>query len=70
VRGRPRFFRETDVKTDCDACGVHFDLVSGGVCENCRRILCARHLHGSFVQRVIADITGRSVCLQCRNAGR
>jgi len=30
-------FRETEVKTDCDACGVYFDLVKGGVCGECRR---------------------------------
>jgi hypothetical protein len=68
VRGRPKFLHETEVKTDCDACGAFFDLVAGGVCEKCRRILCSRHLHGSFVQRVIADIIGRSVCIQCRHA--
>lgn len=64
-----RWFRETEVKTDCDACGVHFDLLKGGVCEKCRRILCARHLHGSFTQRLLADVTGRNVCVECRRGG-
>jgi hypothetical protein len=70
VRGRPHFFRETDVKTNCDACGVFFDLLKGGVCEKCRRILCGNHLHGSWTQRLIADITNRNVCVQCRHDGR
>ena len=69
VSGRPRFFRETDVKTDCDACGVFFDLIKGGVCDKCRRILCDRHLNGSWAQRVMADITGKHVCVQCRHGG-
>jgi hypothetical protein len=70
VNGRPKFFRETEVKTNCDACGLFFDLVSGGVCDQCRRILCKNHLHGSFTQRLKADITGKSLCVQCRNAAR
>jgi hypothetical protein len=68
VRGVPRIFRETDVRTNCDACGVFFDLVKGGVCEKCRRILCGSHLHGSWIQRLMADVTGHAVCPQCRNA--
>lgn len=67
--GRPRFFRETDVKTNCDVCGMFFDLIKGGVCEKCRRILCPTHLHGSFAQRLMADITGKHVCVQCRHGG-
>lgn len=65
--GRPPIFRETDVKTNCDDCGVFFDLVQGGVCDSCRRILCYRHLHGSWVQRLKAELTRKSVCLSCRH---
>jgi hypothetical protein len=67
VRGLPGFFRDTDVKTNCDACGAFFDLIKGGVCDKCRRILCDRHLNGSWTQRVIADITNKHVCVQCRH---
>jgi hypothetical protein len=70
VRGLPRVFRETEVKTNCDACGVFFDLLKGGVCQECRRILCGNHLHGSFFQRLKADITNKHVCVDCRRAGR
>jgi hypothetical protein len=69
VRGRPRFFRETDVKTNCDACGVFFDLLKGGVCERCKHILCDRHLNGSWTHRLIADVTNRHICVQCRHGG-
>lgn len=61
-----RVFLETEMATECDACGRRFDIVKGGVCEACRRILCAQHLHGSFFQRLRADLTGRAVCNDCR----
>jgi hypothetical protein len=64
---RPPFFRETNVKTNCDACGAYFDLLKGGVCQNCRRVLCGRHLYGSWTQRLISEITGKTLCLQCRH---
>ena len=64
------FFRSTDVTTDCDQCGGRVDLIKGGVCEHCRRILCYRHLHGSFVRRLMTDLGAGTVCVNCRaNAG-
>jgi hypothetical protein len=60
------FFRSTQVTTDCDQCHGRVDLIKGGVCTNCRRILCHNHLHGSFVRRLIADVLGRAICVQCR----
>jgi methionyl-tRNA synthetase len=65
VRRRP-YFHETEIKTDCDVCGRHFDIMKGGVCETCRRVLCAQHLHGSFARRVLADIIGKNICVDCR----
>lgn len=64
-----RIFQETNMRTDCDACRVHFDMVKGGVCDKCRRVLCARHLHGSFFRRLLVDLGTAPVCLDCR-AGR
>jgi hypothetical protein len=61
-----RFFRETDIKIDCDVCHRYFDMMKGGVCEKCRRVLCGQHLHGSFTRRLLADVTGRNVCVDCR----
>ena len=63
---RVRIFQETNMRTECDACGVAFDLVKGGVCERCRRVLCARHLHGSFFRRLQVDLGAAAVCLDCR----
>jgi hypothetical protein len=66
---RIRVFRRTEMATDCDVCGVRFDLVSGGVCTRCRKILCARHLHGSFFRRLLVDLGAPSVCVACRSGG-
>jgi len=57
------------MRTECDVCGVRFDLVSGGACVRCRKILCARHLHGSFFRRLLVDLGAASVCCACRASG-
>ena len=64
-----RIFQPSNITTDCDACGGRVDLLKGGVCTQCRRILCYTHLHGSWVRRLIADMRNESVCIDCR-AGR
>lgn len=53
----------------CDECRVSFDPVGGGVCPNCRRLLCGEHYFGSFLRRVQAMVGGRPWCVACR-AGR
>ena len=63
-------FRRTNLRIDCDACGTHFDLMTGGTCERCRRILCARHLHGSWLMRMVHEFRRPVTCVDCRaNAG-
>ena len=52
--------------TDCDVCGRRFDLVKGGVCTRCRRVLCGEHLHGSLVRRLLVDFGAEPTCVQCR----
>jgi hypothetical protein len=64
-----RMFRQTDLGTECDACNARIDLVTGGVCEQCKRILCERHLHGSWLRRMRHDIGGKAVCVRCRRSG-
>lgn len=59
-------FRQTDFGTECDACGGRLDLVSGGVCERCKRILCARHLHGSWLRRLRHELGGAAICVRCQ----
>jgi hypothetical protein len=60
------FFRSSQVSTDCDQCHGRVDLIKGGVCTNCRRILCYNHLHGSFWRRLVTDLGASTVCVQCR----
>ena len=64
-----RFFRRTTLSTDCDACGGRVDLVEGGVCTSCRRILCYRHLHGSWARRLATELGAKPRCVECRRAG-
>lgn len=63
------FFRSSQITTDCDRCGGRVDLLKGGVCTRCLRILCYAHLHGSWLRRVAADLGAGTVCTDCR-AGR
>jgi hypothetical protein len=51
---------------ECDRCGVRFNLIHGGVCGRCGRILCRRHLHGSWLRQLLVDVGARPVCTDCR----
>lgn len=62
-------FRSSQVSTDCDQCRGRVDLLKGGVCTRCRRILCYPHLHGSWLRRLLADIGAATICVQCRTRG-
>lgn len=64
-----RFFQQSTLATDCDQCGARVDVVQGGVCEKCRRILCYRHLYGSWFQRLRTEYGAPVHCVECR-AGR
>lgn len=64
-----RLFRDTDLATDCDECGGRVDLMKGGACVRCRRILCFAHLHGSFVRRLATDLGAQTLCVRCRTLG-
>ena len=61
-----RFFRPTDLSTECDACGTRIDLITGGTCERCERILCERHLHGSWWRRMVHEFRRPITCVACR----
>ena len=67
---RFRIFRDSELATDCDQCGGRVDLLKGGACVRCRRILCFRHLHGSFVRRLATDLGAQMLCVRCRAGGR
>lgn len=64
----PQFevFRSSQISTTCDRCGGRVDLIKGGVCSRCRRILCYAHLHGSFWRRLLTDLGAETVCVECR----
>jgi hypothetical protein len=61
-----RVFMRTEMATECDVCQRRFDLVSGGTCVRCKRILCGQHLHGSWVRRLIVDFGAPTICCECR----
>jgi hypothetical protein len=64
------FFRNSNLWTDCEECRLKVNLSSAGACVRCRKILCYRHLHGSFVRRLILDLGfGQPICVKCRAGG-
>lgn len=65
--GRPfRVFLATELSADCEVCGRRFDLIKGGACHQCKRVLCAPHLHGSWARRLLVDLGAAPLCVQCR----
>ena len=62
-------FRKSMFRTECDECDKPFPVNTGGVCDQCRRILCTRHLHGSVVRRIAIALGAPMRCVSCR-AGR
>jgi hypothetical protein len=65
---RVRVFRQTEMATECDVCGRRFDIIAGGACVRCRKILCAHHLHGSWLRRLLIDFGADPICVACRQA--
>lgn len=60
------FFRSSIFRSDCDACHKPFPVNTGGVCVQCRRILCPDHLHGSMARRLAIAFGAPMVCVACR----
>ena len=51
----------------CQDCGKQFSPAEGGICAQCKRVLCGRHLLGwvgQFTMRPVRQPT----CLRCRAA--
>ena len=69
IMAKFEFFRSSQIATDCDQCGGRVDMLKGGVCTRCRRILCYAHLHGSWARRLLADLGAATVCVRCRQGG-
>ena len=59
-------FKESSVRTQCERCKTVFTVGHGGVCTECRRILCDAHLHGSFWLKLKRAVIRDDVCVECR----
>jgi hypothetical protein len=66
MTGKVRMFMHSEIATECDVCHRQFDVVAGGACPRCRRVLCSQHLHGSWVRRLQVDFGAEPVCCACR----
>jgi hypothetical protein len=45
------------------------NLSQAGACPTCKRVLCHRHLYGSFARRLLADLGFAAMtCVKCRSA--
>jgi hypothetical protein len=60
------FFKKSIFTSECDRCHMRFHIGTGGVCEECRKILCDNHLHGSFVRRLQVTLGAPNICVSCR----
>lgn len=56
------------IAATCEQCRTQFDPVTGGICAECGRLLCARHLRGwrPFVFALFER--AQPVCVACRRA--
>ena len=64
----PNPFRPSQLFTQCEECHRTVNLSGAGACPRCRRILCNRHLHGSFFRRLAVDVgASEPLCLRCRS---
>ena len=68
MRRRIRWLMNSEITTECDACGRPVDLVTGGACARCKKALCFAHLHGSWVRRLMVDFGAAPICVACRHA--
>jgi hypothetical protein len=63
--------RSSGLQGRCEQCRAPFDPVYGGACTRCRRLLCARDLHGGAGRRLLAlgGLVREPVCVRCRERG-
>jgi len=60
------FFKKSIFFSECERCHARFHIGGGGVCEQCKKILCDTHLHGSVFRRVQVSFGARPICVACR----
>jgi hypothetical protein len=61
-----KMLRPSSLMAQCDKCRLPFDPVHGGVCSQCRRLLCGRHMYGSIFRRLESFLGRPLVCPECR----
>ncbi len=57
---------KSNFPTMCEECRTMFDVVDGGICVKCGRILCFKDLFGSRLRRLMSGFGRPSVCGKCR----
>jgi hypothetical protein len=62
------FLRQSRDWAACERCRRRFNLIEGGVCRSCGRILCDDHLYGSWIQRLRRYVGAAATCVECRAA--
>jgi hypothetical protein len=61
-----RPLRSSQLWVQCEECRLQANLSKAGTCRRCRRVLCDRHLHGSFFRKLLVDLGADLVCVRCR----
>jgi hypothetical protein len=65
-----RLFQQSQIIAQCDKCRVRFDPVRGGYCDGCERLLCDAHYYGTGVRALLRFVGTKTLCPECRAAGR
>ena len=64
-------FRQSRFRVSCERCHLSFAAGHGGVCHQCRAVLCDPHLHGSTFRKLFRELTGAApVCERCAATAR
>jgi hypothetical protein len=56
------------IAATCEQCHTRFDPVTGGICAQCHRLLCGRHLRGWRPALFALFERAQPVCVACRRA--
>lgn len=63
-------FRQSRFRVSCERCHANFAAGHGGVCHQCRAVLCDTHLHRSTWRKLVRELVGAApVCERCASQG-
>ena len=54
------------IQPRCEECGARFEMLRGGICAECGRMLCGSHLHGILAQFLAVFSREAPRCRRCR----